>query len=231
MVLGCQSVGTTTAILYNDRGHHDRAVSAARQAIASNPDDAEAHFQLGLAFSHLDSVAAAYTHFTRAVELDPENTSRRELVENNIEHNFTRQYSRGQAEFERGNYVGAARAFLAATHADPYRDAGYYKLGVAYARLADGAPGFLDESIAAFRFAVKLTDDSDTRVRAMAALFRTLVRAHSWQQAASWGERYIVLDPDNSDVWRMLSECHRQLGNAEQARECTARAVAAANPR
>jgi tetratricopeptide (TPR) repeat protein len=229
---GCQSVGTTTAILYNDQGHYDRAVSAARQVIATNPDDAEAHFQLGLAFSHLDSVSAAYTQFIRAIELDPENARRRDLAENNIQHNFTRQYSRGQAEFERGNYAGAARVFVNATHADPRRPAGYYNLGVSYSRLADGAPGFLDESIDALRTAVKLSDaDDPVRTRAMAALFRTLVRAQSWQQAANWGERYTAIEPGDSDVWRMLSECHRHLGNAEQARECTARADAAGNPR
>ena len=54
---GCQSVATTSAKLRNQEGNYELAIKLAEEAIAKNPKDAEAHFQLGVSYSYLDSVA------------------------------------------------------------------------------------------------------------------------------------------------------------------------------
>jgi tetratricopeptide (TPR) repeat protein len=77
-MIGCKSVETTSAMLHNQHGRHDLAIQKANEALAKNPSDAEAEFQLGVAYSYLDSTALAYEHYTtaaqefyKAVQADP----------------------------------------------------------------------------------------------------------------------------------------------------------------
>jgi tetratricopeptide (TPR) repeat protein len=225
LLLSCHSVGTTTVILYNDQGRYLKAIKLGKEVVDAAPDDAEAHFQLGISYSHLDSTAAAYRHFTRALELDPGNTKRRNLAENNIQHNFAKHYTIGQSEFRRGGMARAAGAFEKATEADPRRGVGFYNLGVAYARLAETESGFRDDAVRAFENAVdRSTPDDDFHTAALAALLKSHAAMEDWAGAIRWGERYIALDPENRDVWYLLSQCYEGVGNAEKARECLARA-------
>jgi tetratricopeptide (TPR) repeat protein len=225
--VACYSVGTTTVILYNDQGRYTKAIEVAKQVIDENPSDAEAHFQLGLSYSHLDSTAAAYRHFTTALELDPRNTKRREMAENNIQHNFTKHYTIGQSEFRHGGMASAVGAFEKATAADPRRAVGFYNLGVVYSRLAESEPGFRDDAASAFEEAVRRsTPNDDFHKAALAALMRNHAAGEDWESAARWGERYVALDASNPDVWRQLSLCHERQGNAERAKECLARSQA-----
>jgi Flp pilus assembly protein TadD len=227
VIAACQSVGTTTAKLYNEQGRYAKAADAAREAVSQSPKDAEAHFQLGVAYSHLDSVAKAYTHLMRSLDLD-DDAGRRELVENNVSHNFAKHYTNGQADFKRGNYASAARHFERSTQADPRRGVGFYNLGVTYARLAEVAPGFGDEAVLALTRAVEKSTPEDTfRDDAMRALMKSAVSAEDWAGAVAWGERCVALDPADAEVWRVLSVCHERLGNADRAKECLARASGA----
>lgn len=222
---GCRPVGSDIAIQFNDHGRYGRAASAAREALAANPDDPEAHLQLGIACSHLDSVGFAWRHFSRSLEIDPDDARRRDVVEKYVADNFTRHYDRGRMLLLRGSYAGAAGALVTATAADPRRGEGHYYLALTYARLAAAAEGFRDDAAAEYRRAVEWSSPADAyHLRAMAALIRELARMEAWEDALRWGERYVVLDTDNADVWLTLSRCHERLGNDEQARECLARA-------
>jgi tetratricopeptide (TPR) repeat protein len=227
VVAACHSVGTTTAILYNEQGRYAKAAEVARGAVEQDPEDAEAHFQLGVACSHLDSVAAAYEHFMRSARLDG-SAARRNLVENNVRHNFSKHYTNGQAEYARGNYAAALGHLERATQADPRRGVGFYNLGVTYARLAEAAPGFTDDAVRALTRAVeKSTADDDFHAAAMRALVKCSIATEDWAGAIAWGERCVAIDPGDGDVWRVLSTCHERQGNAERAKECLARAIAA----
>ncbi len=88
---GCKSVETTSAILHNQSGRYDLAIKTANEALATNPNDAEAEFQLGLAYSYLDSVGLAYQHFTRAAQIEP---ARDKDAQNNIQSNFAKHYNK-----------------------------------------------------------------------------------------------------------------------------------------
>jgi tetratricopeptide (TPR) repeat protein len=144
---GCQSVATTSAKLRNQEGNYEQAIKLAQEAIAKNPKDAEAHFQLGVSYSYLDSVALAYDHFTKAKELDPEKSAD---VDNNIQSNFAKHYKLGQSSFNRADMKTAAGEFELATRANPTQSVAYYNLAVTYQRLAES------ES------AVKITELEDT---------------------------------------------------------------------
>lgn len=157
-MMACSAVNVATLIADNEQGHYDHAVKAGYLVLAQSPDDAEAHFQLGLAYSHLDSVSEAYRHFARACELTPGNDVRRASAERVIDHNVERYLSAGRAEIACGSFAGAARDFARATKADPRRGDAWYLLGVAYARLATAADGFRDDAARAFRNAIARSD-------------------------------------------------------------------------
>jgi tetratricopeptide (TPR) repeat protein len=130
---GCQSVATTSAKLRNQEGNYELAIKLAQEAIAKNPKDAEAHFQLGVSYSYLDSVALAYEHFMKAKELDPEKAAD---VDNNIQSNFAKHYKLGQSSFNRSDMKTAVSEFELATKANPTQAIAYYNLAAAYQRLA-----------------------------------------------------------------------------------------------
>ncbi len=221
----CQSVGTTSVILYNDQGNYGKAIEIAREVIAEEPTDSEAHFQLGLALSHMDSVGEAYKHLRRSVELDLNNPRRLEVVENNIAHNFSKHFTNGQVAFRAGNYARAAGLFETATTADPRRGLGHYNLAVTYSRLAEAASGFRDDAAREYTRAIKFsTPEEEYHANALAALSRNLAGGEDWTGAIKWGERFVAIDATNPDMWRHLSNCYQHQGNEARARECLARA-------
>ena len=112
----CQSVATTAAKLRNQEGNYDIAIELCQQALAENPADAEAYFQLGFAYSQKDMVDLAYQNFTKAKELDPKKVRDSET---NIKHNFAKHYKLGQSAYNRKDYNSAAEEFEMATKADP----------------------------------------------------------------------------------------------------------------
>ncbi len=192
---GCQSVATTSAKLRNQEGNYELAIELARQAIAQNPADAEAYFQLGVSYSNLDSVALAYENFMKSVELDPR---KQPLVENNVKHNFAKHYKLGQSAFNRSDYEAAAREFGLATQADPRQAVAYYNLGVAYARLAQKKedPSYREKAVAAADRVLELQNPSDANyIKALQLAGSELVRLGRPQDATERFRRLIDEDP------------------------------------
>lgn len=195
---GCQSVATTSAKLRNQEGNYDLAIQLARQAIAENPDDAEAYFQLGVSYSYLDSVSLAYQNFSRALELDPK---RERDVSNNIQHNFAKHYKLGQSAYNRQDYEGAAEEFELSTEADPKQAVGFYNLGVSYARLAENDPSYNDKVIDAMDHVLELSDPSDANyIKALEQAGRALVAAGRADEAQERFKRLVEEDPTSYTV-------------------------------
>jgi tetratricopeptide (TPR) repeat protein len=159
VIVGCQSVATTSAKLRNQEGNYEMAIDLAKQALADNPDDAEAYFQLGISYSHLDSVSLAYDCFVRAYELDPK---KQKDAENNIQHNFAKHYKLGQSAYKRDDYQTGADEFKLATEADPTQAVGYYNLGVSYYSMGKEVdPKYFEDSITALDKVLELSNPSD----------------------------------------------------------------------
>jgi tetratricopeptide (TPR) repeat protein len=198
LTLGCQSVATTSAKLRNQEGNYDLAIDLCRQALAQNPDDAEAYFQLGVAYSQLDSVALAYQNFKRAVEIDPK---KQRDADNNIAHNFAKHYKLGQTAFTRNDYEDAAMEFGLATDSDPSQAVAYYNLGVAYARLADDDPSYREKTVAAMDKVLELSNPSDANyTKALSVAGRQLVAMGRPKEAEERFRRLIEEDPTSYDV-------------------------------
>jgi tetratricopeptide (TPR) repeat protein len=198
LTLGCQSVATTSAKLRNQEGNYEMAIDLCKQALAENPVDAEAYFQLGVAYSQLDSVALAYQNFTKSVELDPK---KQRDAENNIAHNFAKHYKLGQTAFTRDDYQAAAVEFGLAAESDPTQAVAYYNLGVAYARLVDDDPAYREKCIASMDRVLELSNPSDANyTKALQVAGRQLVALDRADEAEDRFRRLIEEDPTSYDV-------------------------------
>jgi tetratricopeptide (TPR) repeat protein len=198
VAIGCQSVATTSAKLRNQEGNYDLAIKLANEALASNPNDAEAHFQLGVSYSYLDSVALAYHHYVKAKTLDPEKTTD---ADNNIQHNFAKHYKLGQSAFNRQDLKTAAVEFGLATKADPKQSVAYYNLGVAYSRLALQDPALHAQALAAADKVLELSNPSEANyTKALQLAGRELVAMDREEEAAGRFKRLIEEDPASYKV-------------------------------
>jgi tetratricopeptide (TPR) repeat protein len=191
--LGCQSVATTSAKLRNQEGNYEMALKLAKEALEKNPNDAEAHFQMGVSYSYLDSVALAYEHYIKAKELDPEKTAD---VDNNIQSNFARHYKLGQSSFNRQDMKGAATEFELATKANPTQARAYYNLAVAYQRLAAAEPKYHEKALAAADKVLELSNPTEENyTKALQLAGRELVELQREEEAVSRFKRLIEEDP------------------------------------
>ena len=191
--VGCQSVATTSAKLRNQEGNYELAIKLAQEAVEKNPKDAEAHFQLGVSYSYLDSVGLAYQHFMKAKELDPEKTAD---VDNNIQSNFAKHYKLGQSSFNRDDLKTAAVEFETATHANPTQSVAYYNLAVVYQHLAASDSTMHEKALAAADKVLQLTNPTESNyTRALRVAGEELIVLHREDEAASRFKRLIEEDP------------------------------------
>jgi len=193
VVFGCQSVATTSAKLRNQEGNYEMAVKLGQEAIAKNPKDAEAHFQLGVSYSYLDSVGLAYQHFMKAKELDPEKAAD---VDNNIQSNFAKHYKLGQSSFNRQEYKIAAGEFEMATRANPTQAVGYYNLSVAYQRLAQNDSTMHVRALDAADKVLQLSSPTEANyTKALRVAGEELIVLHREDEAAPRFKKLIDEDP------------------------------------
>jgi tetratricopeptide (TPR) repeat protein len=199
---GCKSVQTTSAILHNQSGRYDLAIKTANEALATNPNDPEAEFQLGVAYSYLDSVALAYTHFKRAGEIDPKRAAD---VQNNIQSNFARHYNAALNSIKDEDYPKAAVELEKAVRADPMDEKGHFQLGSIYARLGDTVPDSTAErteyyarSVTHFDKVLELAKPTDQHYRdALSLAGQVLAKAGKPEEAVSRFQRLVEEDPTN----------------------------------
>lgn len=198
LLSGCKSVETTSAILHNEAGRHDLAIEKASEALAKNPKDAEAHFQLGVAYSKLDSVGLAYEHFTESATLDPK---REKLVTDNIQSNFARHYNQALNLQRENDPAATAEEFKLATKADPGQARGFFMLGRTYADMGDNDPSYYDKAVEALDQVLVLTSPSDKHYTdALGIAGETLAKAGKPEEAVSRFTRLVEEDPTNYSV-------------------------------
>ena len=198
VAVGCQSVNTTSAKLRNQEGNYELAIDLAKKALADNPNDAEAYFQLGVSYSHIDSVALAYENFQKAKDLDPKKVRD---VDNNIQHNFAKHYKLGQSAFNRKDYTTAVEEFGLAADADPSQAVAYYNLGVAHSRLAKDDPSHHESAIEAMDKVLAISEPSDANyIKALQVAGKELVAAGRAEDAIDRFKRLIEEDPTSFNV-------------------------------
>ena len=226
VVLMAKSVETTSGIIYIQNKQYDQARTILLKAIAKDPKDGEAHFYLGLAYSELDSVAAAYNHFTKAKELEPKKA--RDIA-NNIQSNYARHYKAGQDAFKQQDVQRAAAQFELATQADPTQSAGHYNLAVMYSRLAQIDSTYDNKALAQAEKVLELAPPSDANyTRALQLAVRSLAQLGRVDEAVSRVQAMIDKDPTK---YPAVEEIGNELYTAQNYKGAEPILVIAANER
>jgi tetratricopeptide (TPR) repeat protein len=129
LIIGCNSMQTSSAILRYQQSEFEIAESLCVEALELNPEDGEAYFYMALSQSMLEDYRSAYDNFRKAAELKPE---RAEQAETNIQSNWTKVFNEGISYTNDENYEMAEEFFTQATEANPEEARGYSNLARAY---------------------------------------------------------------------------------------------------
>ncbi|HTG73909.1 MAG TPA: tetratricopeptide repeat protein [Terriglobia bacterium] len=184
---------TRSGWVYIQNSQWSEAVRELKLAIAEDPKDDKAQFGLGVAYASMDSVAAAYKHFTITKELDPKKARD---CDNNIQSLYAKHYQAGQKHFAGQNMQGAAHEFELATLASPKQSAGHYNLAVAYSRLAMNDSTYYDKTLKEADTVLATAEASDpNHMRALQLAANTLVYIGKPEEAAARMQKTIDEDP------------------------------------
>lgn len=198
-IFACKSVETTSAMLHNDHGQFDLAIEQAQAALAKNPNDAEAHFQLGVAYSNTKKMREAYDEFTAAAQLDPK--GKLENAENNIRSNWARHFNNGVAEYQSDNFAGASMEFEQTVASDPRKIKGWLNLAKAYTRVSEDDSTYLEKAFSvADTLLAKVTKEDDEYGDVLALSGRLLIIRGDKEAAFGIFEKLIIDDPANFDI-------------------------------
>ena len=124
------------------------AVEAFKQAVAMDPDLAEAHFRLGLSYEALNKQEDAESEFKKAVE------AFKKMVEENPK-DWEAHYLFGQTYASLQQYSDAIREYRQATKLKNDDADIYYDLGTAHTKLAQ-----YDEAASAFSKSLEIDPDN-----------------------------------------------------------------------
>ncbi len=141
LVIGCNSMQTSSAILRFQQGEFEMADSLCGEALKINPDDGEAYFYRAMSQSMLQEYDVAYANFRKAAELKPD---RAEMAQTNIESNFAQVFNEGILAIQRGDNEIAINEFTVATQANPDNPLGYTNLAKAYWAKAENLRGYAE---------------------------------------------------------------------------------------
>ncbi|MBN2394165.1 MAG: tetratricopeptide repeat protein [Anaerolineae bacterium] len=106
-----------------DAGQYDAARDALEELVATDPENAEAHFMLGLTYFNLGEYDKAKASFSQAMTLEPERAAA-------VHHNL------GVLAYQTGEMETAVAEFKAALEADPNDPDSHYQLGATYLQIA-----------------------------------------------------------------------------------------------
>jgi len=194
----CKSVETTSAMLHNQHKNYEKAIEMATLALEKNPNDAEAHFQLGISFSYTGKMREAFDEFTMASRLDPNKV---DDAENNIKHNWAKHFNNGVSEFQAENFEGAAKEFELSTFSDPRQIKGWLNLAKVYNTLAEEDTTYLQNAYeTADTLMAKTTKDDENYGNVLALAGQVMIRRGMKDEAVKIFEDLMLDDPTNFET-------------------------------
>ncbi len=161
-----------------DENQTEMAIAAFRQAVTLNPDLAEAHFKLGIAYSLIE------------MQMEQTGTAVTETVSNSKEG---RKKTNSEKAFEKA--VASYEKWL---EANPKDDVAHFYLGRTYAKLAKD-----EEAEKAFKEAVKLRPDDAEYQTELGAI---LIKLAEYREAITALEKAVDLDPANVRAQELLED-------------------------
>jgi Flp pilus assembly protein TadD len=155
----------------------DKAIAEFEEAIKINPDDAKAHYNLGLTYDNQGRLDEAIAEYQEAIRLDPDYAR----AHNNL----------GLAYYNQGRPDEAIAEFEEAIKINPDDAKAHNNLGIAYAE-----QGRADEAIAEYQKAIRLDPDYARAHNNLGLAYMEEGRA---EEAIVEFETYLQLAPDAPD--------------------------------
>jgi tetratricopeptide (TPR) repeat protein len=160
----CRSAHTTSAILYIDEQDYQKAVDVIDEGLSYDPDDAEAYFWQGEAYSHMaekaiidndfekakTSYGLAYEKYSTAKQMDPEGLS--DQIRESLEINYTNRMRSGDQMWQ-GRYYEQAEGFYRLAYAacpdsaTPLRNIANLKMSQAASAPKDSATVLMTDAL------------------------------------------------------------------------------------
>ncbi len=168
-----------------DENQTDQAIAALKRAIELNPDLAEAHFQLGIAYALLE------------LQHNLEGTAEETAADNSGSENSNARGERKKTASER-SFERAVEAYKKWVDANPKDDVAYYNMGRAYSKLMKD-----EEAKDAFQEAVKLKPDDAEYQTELGAI---LIKLAEYHKAIPPLKKAVELDPSNVRAQDLLED-------------------------
>lgn len=192
-----------------DAGDFQAAKTSLEQIVASDAENAEAHFLLGLAYFNLQDYTKAEEFFNRSLELDPGRAAA-------VHHNL------GVLAYQLGNMDQAMQEFETALEIDPSDPDTHYQLGAAYLVMAfpmgalEPDAEFLAQSEAEFEQALDLSAD---KPEALVGLANVYMFQNKNSDAIGLLERAVEKNPEMREALFALGRAYAVSGQMDRARE------------
>ncbi len=187
------------------QGLLDQAVESYRRALASKPDFARTHANLGSLHWQRGEIGPAIAALRRAVELEPGNPAT--------------VFKLGLALQANGQLADALSCFLTARRLDPGKVDVYHQIGLTFWRLND-----FDKAAGAFQQAV---EKQPAHKESWHCLGEVLLQLHMYPQALSSYLRAIDLGSNEPQLLTTAGHLYRYFGDLDKAEALLRRAIEA----
>jgi tetratricopeptide (TPR) repeat protein len=191
-----------------DAGNYEEAQADLQAVLEENPDNAEAHFKLGLVHFNMGQYDLAREHFQRSMALDPDRAAA-------VHHNL------GVLAYQLGDMETALQEFQAALEEDPDDSDTHYQLGATYLVQAFpmGAPepddALLAKAEAEFERALEL---APSKPEALVGLANIQMLQGDMQGAITLLEDAIEQNPTMREALFALGRAYLETGQVGKAK-------------
>ncbi|MDF1513055.1 MAG: tetratricopeptide repeat protein [Anaerolineae bacterium] len=193
--------------LFIDEGQYATARDQLIQLVATDSNNAEAQFLLGLAYFNLEEYGDAEASFRKALELDSDRAAA-------VHHNL------GVLAFQLGDMQTALNEFRAALEADPGDPDSHYQLGATYLVMAfpPGAvqadPDLLQQSEEQFELSLGASPD---KPEALVGLANIYLLQNDLSQAINLLEKAVASQPKMREALFALGRAYAFSGQTAEA--------------
>ncbi len=188
-----------------DAEQYAAARDALEKLIATDPQNAEAHFMLGLTYFNLGEYPKAQASFSQAMTLEPERAAA-------VHHNL------GVLAYQTGEMETAVAEFKAALEADPNDPDSHYQLGATYLQMAvsDSDPTYLQQAEAEFEQVLALAPGKPEALVGLGTLY---LNQNKIAEAIELLEQAVQSNPEMREALFALGTAYFTSGDTAAAKE------------
>jgi tetratricopeptide (TPR) repeat protein len=129
---GCQDTFVTSAKVYMQQSNYDKAIEQCLLAVEQIPNNYEAYFVLGKAYSEKNMYREMNDAFNKCSTINQSHTAD---IQNYKENYYRNIFSDGVRKYNEKNFDEAAQKFQLATEILPKRMEGYKNLAITYTQM------------------------------------------------------------------------------------------------